>query len=163
MPQFDFSTFPSQIFWLVITFVALYFALGRTAIPKIAAVLEARQRKIDDDLERATELELQAKEVLTAYEAGLAEARDRAQGVVRQTAEEMTAAAEAQHQELAAKLATEVEAAEGRIEAAKTDALANIRQVASEVARAATQRLIGVEVDPGKADEAVAAVLKERV
>jgi F-type H+-transporting ATPase subunit b len=33
MPQFDFSTFPSQIFWLVITFVALYFALGRTAIP----------------------------------------------------------------------------------------------------------------------------------
>lgn len=162
MPQFDFSTFPSQIFWLVITFVALYFALGRTAIPKIAAVLEARQRKIDDDLERATELELQAKEVLTAYEAGLAEARDRAQGVVRQTAEEMTAAAEAQHQELAAKLATEVEAAEGRIEAAKTDALANIRQVASEVARAATQRLIGVEVDPGKADEAVAAALKER-
>ncbi|MEE9481077.1 MAG: F0F1 ATP synthase subunit B' [Kiloniellales bacterium] len=162
MPQFDFSTFPSQIFWLVITFVALYFALGRTAIPKIAEVLEARQRKIDDDLERATELELQAKEVLTAYEAGLAEARDRAQGVVRQTAEEMTAAAEAQHQELAAKLAAEVEAAEGRIEAAKTDALANIRQVASEVARAATQRLIGVEVDPGKADEAVAAVLKER-
>ena len=162
MPQFDFSTFPSQIFWLVITFVALYFALGRTAIPKIAEVLEARQRKIDDDLERATELELQAKEVLTAYETGLAEARDRAQGVVRQTAEEMTAAAEAQHQELAAKLAAEVEAAEGRIDAAKTDALANIRQVASEVARAAIQRLIGVEVDPGKADEAVAAVLKER-
>ncbi len=162
MPQFDFSTFPSQIFWLVITFVALYFALGRTAIPKIAEVLEARQRKIDDDLERATKLELQAKEVLTTYEAGLAEARDRAQGVVRQTAEEMTAAAEAQHQELAAKLAAEVEAAEGRIETAKTDALANIRQVASEVARAAIQRLIGVEVDPGKADEAVAAVLKER-
>ena len=162
MPQFDFSTFPSQIFWLVITFVALYFALGRTAIPKIAEVLEARQRKIDDDLERATKLELQAKEVLTTYEAGLAEARDRAQGVVRQTAEEMTAAAEAQHQELAAKLAAEVEAAEDRIDAAKTDALANIRQVASEVARAAIQRLIGVEVDPGKADEAVAAVLKER-
>jgi F-type H+-transporting ATPase subunit b len=162
MPQFNFDTFPSQIFWLVITFVALYFALGRTAIPKIAAVLEARQRKIDDDLERATELELQAKEVLTAYEAGLAEAREQAQGVVRQTAEEMTAVAEAQHQDLAARLAADVEAAEARIVAAKDDALANIRQVASEAARAATQRLIGVEVDQGKADEAVAAVLKER-
>jgi F-type H+-transporting ATPase subunit b len=162
MPQFDFSTFPSQIFWLVISFVALYFALGRTAIPKIAEVLEARQRKIDDDLERATDLELQAKEVLAVYEAGLAEARDQAQGEVRQATEEMAAAAEARHRDLAAKLAVDVEAAEARIATAKDDALANIRQVASEAARAATQRLIGVEVDQGKADEVVATVLKER-
>ena len=64
MPQFNFATFPSQIFWLIICFAALYFLLARTALPKIGAVLEARQRKIDDDLERATELELQAKEAL---------------------------------------------------------------------------------------------------
>ena len=42
MPQFDSSTFASQIFWLVITFGGLYFALTRTALPKIADVLEAR-------------------------------------------------------------------------------------------------------------------------
>jgi hypothetical protein len=79
MPQFNFDHFPSQIFWLIICFAALYFLLARTALPKIGAVLEARQRKIDDDLERATALELQAKEALVAYEAELDTARGQAQ------------------------------------------------------------------------------------
>ena len=161
MPQFDFSTFPTQIFWLVVCFTLLYLLLARTALPKIGGILEARQRKIDDDLERATDLELQAKEVLTAYEAALGEARDQAQAAIRQAADEMAAESEKRHQELAAKLSANVEAAEARIVAARKDALTNIQQVASEAARAATQRLIGVDVDEGPADEAVAAALKE--
>lgn len=162
MPQFDFATFPSQIFWLLISFAALYFLLARTALPKIGAVLEARQRKMDDDLERATELELQAKEALVAYEAELDAAREQAQSAIRQATDEMAADAEQQQQKLAAKLTADVEAAEGRIAAACKDALAHILQVANEAARATTARLIGVEVDEGQAGEAVAAVSKER-
>ena len=162
MPQFNFDTFPSQIFWLLISFAALYFLLVRTALPKIGAVLEARQRKIDDDLERATELELQAKEALVAYEAELDAAREQAQSASRQATDEMAADAERQQQKLAAKLTADVEAAEKRIAAARKDALASIQQVANESARAATARLIGVDVDEAQAREAVAAVSKER-
>jgi len=162
MPQFDFNHFPSQIFWLIICFAALYFLLVRTALPKIGAVLEARQRKIDDDLERATELEMQAKEALVAYEAELDTARGQAQSAIRQAADEMAAEAEQQQQKLAAKLAADVEAAEGRIVAARNDALANIQQVANEAARATTARLIGVDVDEAQAGEAIAAAAKER-
>ena len=162
MPQFDFGTFSSQIFWLLVCFGALYFLLTKTALPKIGGVLEDRQRKIDDDLERATELELQAKEALVAYEAELDTAREQAQSAIRQAADEMAAEAEQQHQTLAAKLAANVEAAEGRIVAARNDALANIQQVANEAARATTARLIGVDVDEAQAGEAIAAVSKER-
>lgn len=162
MPQFDFATFPSQIFWLIVCFAALYFLLARTALPKIGAVLEARQRKIDDDLERATELEAQAKEALATYEASLEAARSEAQSAIRQAADDMAAAAEEQHQALAAKLASDVEAAEGRIAAARKDALSHIQQMANEAARATTSRLIGVEVDEGQASAAIAAVSKER-
>lgn len=162
MPQFDFATFPSQIFWLIVCFAALYFLLGRTALPKIGAALEARQRKIDDDLERATELEQKAKEALAAYEEQLAAARDEAQTSIRQAAEEMAAEAEQQHQALAAKLAVDVKNAEGRIADARKDALAHIQQVANEVARATTARLIGVDVGEGEAGAAVAAATKEQ-
>jgi F-type H+-transporting ATPase subunit b len=162
MPQFDFATFPSQIFWLIVCFAALYFLLGRTALPKIGAALEARQRKIDDDLERATELEQKAKEALAAYEEQLAAARDEAQTSIRQAAEEMAAEAEQQHQALAAKLAVDVKDAEGRIADARKDALAHIQQVANEVARATTARLIGVDVGEGEAGAAVAAATKEQ-
>lgn len=162
MPQFDFATFPSQIFWLIVCFAALYFLLGRSALPKIGAVLEARQRKIDDDLERATELEQKAKEALAAYEEQLAAARDEAQAAIRQTSEEMAAEAEQQHQALAAKLAVDVKGAEASIAAARKDALAHIQQVANEAARATTARLIGVDVGEGEASAAVAAVTREQ-
>ena len=87
---------------------------------------------------------------------------DEAQSAIRQAADEMAAESEKRHQELAAKLSADVEAAEARIAAARKDALTNIQQVASEAARAATQRLIGVDVDEAPADEAVASALKER-
>jgi F-type H+-transporting ATPase subunit b len=162
MPQFDSSTFASQIFWLVVTFVALYFVLARTVLPKIGQVLEARQGRIDDDLERATHLEQEAKEALAAYEAALEAARAEAQTVVREAAEEMDAEAAKRHEELGEKLAAEVKAAEARISGARDEALANIRQVASETAQAATRRLIGVEVEETRAEAAVAAVVEER-
>ena len=162
MPQFDFATFPSQIFWLIVCFAVLYFLLARSVLPKIGAALEARQRKIDDDLERATELELKAKEALAAYEAQLDGARDEAQSAIRQATEDMAAEAEQQHQALAKKLAAEVKAAEARIAEARKDALSNIQQVASETARAATARLIGVDVGEDRAGAAVAAVTKEQ-
>jgi F-type H+-transporting ATPase subunit b len=162
MPQFDFATFPSQIFWLIVCFAALYFLLGRSALPKIGAVLEARQRKIDDDLERATELEQKAKEALAAYEEQLAAARDEAQTAIRQASEEMAGEAEQQHQALAAKLAVDVKDAEARIADARKDALAHIQQVANEAARATTARLIGVDVGEGEAGAAVAAVTEEQ-
>ena len=39
MPQLDFSTFPNQIFWLLITLVVIYFVLSRIALPRIAAAV----------------------------------------------------------------------------------------------------------------------------
>ncbi len=162
MPQFDSSTFASQIFWLTVTFVALYFVLARSVLPKIARVLEARQGRIDDDLERATHLEQEAKEALAAYQAALDAAKTEAQAVVREAAEQMDAEAAKRHEELGERLAAEVSAAEARIAGARDEALASIRQVASETARAATRRLIGVEVEADRADEAVAAVARER-
>jgi len=42
MPQLDFSTFGNQIFWLVVTLVAIYLILDRVALPRIAEVLAER-------------------------------------------------------------------------------------------------------------------------
>ncbi len=158
MPQFDPSTFSSQIVWLIISFAGLYWALTRFTLPKIAEVLEARQSKIDDDLDRAVELERQAKDALATYEAAVEAAKAEALSVVRKGVEEMAEVAQKRHGELAEKLAAQVAAAEARIAEAKDAALANIRQVASDVARAATLRVIGVEIEPDQADAAVAAV-----
>jgi len=53
MPQLDPTTFVPQLFWLAITFVLLYLAMWKLVIPKIGEILQDRQIRIDNDLERA--------------------------------------------------------------------------------------------------------------
>ena len=73
MPQLDPTTWIAQLFWLIVTFVALYFVLSRSILPRIANVMEARQSKIDDDLDRAAASKQEADGVLAEYEKALAE------------------------------------------------------------------------------------------
>ena len=53
MPQLDTSTFTSQLFWLVVCFFSMMFIMSKFIIPKIADIMEQRQRKIDGYLNKA--------------------------------------------------------------------------------------------------------------
>ena len=67
MPQLDFSTWPNQIFWLLVTLVAIYFLLTRIALPRIGAVLADRKGSITNDLAAAEELKQKALKAERAY------------------------------------------------------------------------------------------------
>ena len=62
MPQLDFATFASQIFWLVVTFGVLYLIMARSALPVIREVLQTRQTRIFEDLRKAEKLKEEAQE-----------------------------------------------------------------------------------------------------
>ena len=72
MPQLDFSTFGNQIFWLVVTLVAIYLILDRIALPRIAEVLAERQDRITGDIAAAEDLKTQALAAEEAYNKALA-------------------------------------------------------------------------------------------
>ncbi|MGE5477250.1 MAG: hypothetical protein ACM3Q1_11385, partial [Bacteroidales bacterium] len=62
MPQFQQTAFfLPQIVWLAITFITLYILMAKVALPKIGAVLDERQRKIDDNLDKAAQLKAEAE------------------------------------------------------------------------------------------------------
>ena len=74
MPQLDFSTFPSQAFWLVVSFALMWLVMAKMIVPKITDILNQRQRKIDDYLTAAGEFKQTAEEALEKYERVLREA-----------------------------------------------------------------------------------------
>lgn len=162
MPQFDPTTFPTQLFWLALTFVVLYVLMVRVSLPRVTEVLDARSARIDHDLETAEKLKAEAEQVLAAYEKAMADARAQAQGLLRAASAEMAAEAQARQAELAKAMAGRTKQAETRIDAAREKALGDIRQVASTAAQAATERLIGVSVDAAQAAAAVDEVLAGR-
>lgn len=162
MPQFDSTFFPTQLLWLALTFVVLYVVMVRVALPRVADVLDARRRHIDDDLGAAEKLKSEAEAALAAYEKAMAAARNEAQAILRGASEEMAAKSAARQSEIAQSLAAKTKVAEARIDAARKEALAGIRDVAATAAAAATERLIGVKIDGAKATGAVDSVLAEK-
>ena len=91
MPQLDFSTFPNQIFWLLVTLVVIYFALSRIAIPRISAVLAERAGTITNDIAAAEELKQKAEAAEAAYQKALVDARAEASRIVAEAKAEIQA------------------------------------------------------------------------
>ena len=77
MPQLDTSTFTSQLFWLVVCFFSMMFIMSKFIIPKIADIMEQRQRKIHGYLNKAADLKEQAEAALRKYQNALAAATEK--------------------------------------------------------------------------------------
>ncbi|HEY9538344.1 MAG TPA: F0F1 ATP synthase subunit B' [Kiloniellaceae bacterium] len=159
MPQLDPAFWPTQLFWLAITFIALYLVIWRIALPRIADVLEARQRKLDDDLKKAAALKDEAAAILAEYEKMRATAQASAHEALQKAQDEMKGEAERQGKALAAKLSQQTEEAEARIATAKTAALASLEGMVNEVVAAATEKLIGVKAGDQEIARAVGSVM----
>jgi F-type H+-transporting ATPase subunit b len=163
MPQLNqIDTFPSQIFWLLVTFVALFVFLRFVALPRIASVLEARREQVEGDLDRAARLKKEADELLAAYQAAIADGRAQAQAVVRRASDEMKGQAQAAQSDLGARLAGQIKDAEANIDRARADAVANVQSASADAVRSIADRLIGLEVDAASASDAVKAAAAER-
>lgn len=161
MPQFDPTSFPSQLFWLVVTFVILYVLISRFAIPRIGDVMEQRQKMMDDDLDRAAQLKAEAETAVQTYEKALADARAKAHEVMKAATDEMSRKAEARNREVAGRLNQQIAEGEARIGKARDEALASVREVATEAAQAIAAKLADVTLADDKVDAAVGAALQE--
>jgi len=162
MPQLDLATFPTQLFWLAVTFIALLVLMAKLGLPRIDAVIETRHRRIDDDLARAAQLKADAEAAIAAYQETLATARGQAQTAIKETTERLAAEAAERQRQLAQTLAEATRAAEQEIAAAKERAFSEIRGAAVDVARSVTEKLTGGAADEAHLAEAVDRAIAER-
>ena len=115
-PPMDATTFPSQIFWLVIFFALLYLLMSRLALPKMAAVLEKRHKVIEGDLARASALKNETEAAVQSYEKALADARAKAQGIATETRTKMASEIDAERSALEQKISAKTGEAEASSE-----------------------------------------------
>ncbi|MCB1885491.1 MAG: ATPase [Geminicoccaceae bacterium] len=143
MPQLNAATFPSQILWLILSFVLLYWLMKNRGLPRVARILETRQARIDGSLERATKLRGDAEAAYARHEKLVAEARARAAGDVQAMRERTGADLAKRQHDLDAKLNARIEEAEARVAASRAEAMQGVDAVAAEVASAMLERLVG--------------------
>jgi F-type H+-transporting ATPase subunit b len=149
----------SQLFWLLLVLALIYFGIGKLMLPKIQSTVEARDRRIADDLAAAQAARTAADETEIAYRARIDESRAEALKVAAAAKASSALATEERMQAANAANAATIEAAEARIRAATDAALAEIEGVAAEAARDMVQRLAGISVGAAEASKAVKAAM----
>ena len=75
MPQLDFSTFPNQIFWLVIFCVILFAIVKLFIIPRMEDIFANRRKIIDGNVAKAEEIRLRVDEIEKQIEEELQKAK----------------------------------------------------------------------------------------
>ena len=56
MPQLEITTYPSQIFWLVVSFLTLYLIMSRIIVPRISSVIKNRESQIKNNIHISEQL-----------------------------------------------------------------------------------------------------------
>jgi F-type H+-transporting ATPase subunit b len=161
-PPFDVTTFPSQLFWLAVTFVLLYWLLAKVAIPRISGIVAARAGKIADDLGAAERAQSDSEAAREGYEKALAEARGRGFAIAEEARNTAKAAADVERKGIETSLAARLAEAESRIAGIKTRALAEVGTIAGEATGAIVKALAGADVQRLEVERAVADSLAGR-
>ena len=161
LPQMDVGTFPSQVFWLAITFGLLFLVLSRTTIPMIAGVIGARRNRIEGDLGTAESLRKDAANALAGYESALAGARSRALQLANENRKRVVTEIEQIKSQADATAQAVMADAERRIAAERARAVRGVKAAAADAAADIVQRLLGTPVSAEEAANAVAAVEKK--
>ena len=154
-PPFDATTFPSQIFWLVVTFAFLFVMLWKVAGPRINGVITSRRGAINADIAAAQKARGDAEGASTAYQVALAGARARANAHAEETRQKLNgeiAKAKALADDEAHKA---MSAAQARNEGTQVKARGAVAKAAEEAAIAIVARLTGETVSSAEAAAAV--------
>lgn len=159
-PPFNAETFASQLFWLAICFVFLFVMMWKVALPRIGAIIDDRQKRIDDDLAAAAKSKTDSEAAIAAYEKALADARGKAQALANETRDKQAAAAEVTRKTLEDQLNVKLADAEKTIAATKQAAMANVRSIAADATKAIVERLTGKAPADSAVDAAVTDALK---
>jgi F-type H+-transporting ATPase subunit b len=162
MPQFDFSTVPSQVFWLVIAFALMYVLVGRLAFPKIERVVEARAEKIGRDLAEADELRKQADQALQSYRAALKSAHDQSVAATNQATQAAQEEAAKRLKEEDARIAARIDQAVAEIDRKRAEAVTHLKEIATDVTADLVEKLVGQRPDTGAVNAKVDAALARK-
>ena len=138
LPQMDITTFPSQLFWLVITFAILYIFMWRVVIPKLSTTIEERKDKITNDINEAEKFNSEATSILEKYEEQMSSASQSAGDIISESKSQMNEYFENLKLENEKKIAEMIRNSQEMIKLREKDSINEVRNATLETVKEIT-------------------------
>ena len=158
MPQLNPEFFVSQLFWLVVTFTFLLIFLWRISLPRIGLVLEKREKKINDDIAAAKELQEKAEAIQKILEDKLRNARTETAEMIKTTSINLQEKTAIELVKLDKNLDKKIHDSANNIEKSKSDSLNQIHDQIYEITKLIFYKITNFKVSNLDVKDAVTAV-----
>ena len=143
-------------FWVAVAFVIFIGVLAKLGVHRTAlGALDARSKRIEDELDEARRLRDEAQALLTAAQRRTGEAEGEAQDIVASARAEAQRLATDAKQKAEEFVARRTKLAEAKIAQAEAQALSEVRAAAADAAVAAAEQILRDSVKGKVADDLV--------
>jgi F-type H+-transporting ATPase subunit b len=137
MPQFDITTYSSQVFWFAICFSLLYFFVSKIILPRISEIIKSRKSVIDKDLSLANKIETEIANLQNEIDALKTHASSSYQGKIEETSKSLAKERENAIENLKNKIEIDIKKSQSDIK----EFLATSRQRSSNLISDITEKL----------------------
>ncbi len=148
-------------FWVLVAFILFVAFMVWKARKALVGGLDSRAARIKAEIDEAQRLREEAQALLADYQKKQREALGEAEAMVKQAGEEATRLKAKAETELAASLKRREQQALDRIAQAEAQALAEVRNLAADIAVSATQKIPTEKLDPAKAQSLIGDAIAE--
>ena len=156
MPQLNPEFFVTQLFWLVVTFSFLLVFLWRISLPRIGNVLEKREKKINEDITAAKELQAEAEKIQGIIETQLKQARSDASEMIKTTSISLLDKAQVELTKLEKSLDAKIGESNEVIEKSKNESVAKIQIQINEITKLTLSKVASFDVSDEEIKNAIA-------
>ena len=155
MPQLNPEFFVTQLFWLVVTFSFLLVFLWRISLPRIGNVLEKREKKINEDLTAAKELQVEAEKIQDTIDSQLKQARTDASDMIKSSSLSLQDKAQVELTKLDKELDAKIEQSAETIEKNKNESVSQIQSQINEITKLTLSKVVSFDISNDEIKSAI--------
>jgi len=145
LPQLDFDTYPSLIFWSIISLVIGYFLMAYLVTPQIKSIINLRETNIQNDLIKAKTSNEESEKIKNEVSKNQAEIKLNSQTLINEALLETKKLLDKSEKKVSEKIELRITKAEQKINETKDNVISEILNNAEDLTKDIIQKLTNIK------------------
>ena len=155
LPQLDLNTYPSLMFWSIISLIIGFVLMKYLVTPNIKSILNSRETSIQNDLVKAKTSNQESEKIRQSIIKSQEDIRSKSQKIISDAILESKQSIEKKEKEISAKLELKVSEAEKKIIDTQNTVINDVINVAEEITADVVKKFTDIKYDKSNVKKAI--------
>ncbi|MDC3088598.1 preprotein translocase subunit TatA [Alphaproteobacteria bacterium] len=155
LPQLDLSTYPSLMFWSIISLIIGFALMKYLVTPNIKSILNSRETSLQNDLVKAKTSNQETEKIKQSIIKTQEDIKSKSQKIISNAILESKQSIEKKEKEISAKLELKVSEAEKKIIDTQNTVINDVINVAEEITADVVKKFTDIKYDKSNVKKAI--------